>query len=419
MLEKKFFEKISGEAWNSKRLIDNFNFLTQEIGSRFAGTSSEKKAADFIKNEFFNGGLQNIGFQDFSFSGWKEGFSCLKLGEKEFPCIPLPFSPNGEFEGELVFLEEGVKENFEGKNLEGKIVMVTSATPVEYGRWVHRLEKYELAEKYGSKGFIFMNHYPGFLCTTGAARFGEFGSVPAVGISLEDGLNLVRLSKDKKVFLTVQAKKETLTSQNVIGIIHPDKIGEKRPIVIGGHYDTHSISPGASDNAVGICILIEIACILNKHKEYVKNPLVFVAFGSEEIGLIGSKTFLNEKSPGDIKLMINIDGIGTHPEFQFNTQGFSVLKDVLFQAAKELDLFIEFTNYPWPYSDHWPFVEKGIPSFQIRPRKTDRGRGWGHTSADTPDKISLFNLKSNCLVATNFVAYLSGIDGALKDGTTL
>ncbi|WP_026731869.1 M28 family peptidase [Fischerella sp. PCC 9605] len=60
-------------------------------------------------------------------------------------------------------------------------------------------------------------------------------------------------------------------------------------ILVGAHYDTVAISPGADDNATGIAVLLEIARILGSRPTPRTLQLAF--FDKEEVGLLGSQAF--------------------------------------------------------------------------------------------------------------------------------
>lgn len=117
-----------------------------------------------------------------------------------------------------------------------------------------------------------------------------------------------------------------VTTQNVIGYIEgadPDLKHEF--IVLGAHYDhlgmggpsskkpdTVGIHLGADDNASGTAALLEIAERLAANKTELKRSILFIAFGAEEQGLIGSKYFVNNPliPLSAIKLMMNMDMVG-------------------------------------------------------------------------------------------------------------
>ena len=76
-------------------------------------------------------------------------------------------------------------------------------------------------------------------------------------------------------------------SANIIAV----KEGESaRQLVVGAHYDSAAVGEGYLDNATGIGLLLELAARLkNRTTPYT---LVFVAFGAEEEGALGSRYYV-------------------------------------------------------------------------------------------------------------------------------
>ena len=84
-----------------------------------------------------------------------------------------------------------------------------------------------------------------------------------------------------------------------------------RQIVIGAHYDSVRVAPGANDNASGVAVMLELARVLAD-----KNPpfeVVFVAFGSEENGHDGSLHYAKLIKRKEVPIpdgMVNMDMVG-------------------------------------------------------------------------------------------------------------
>lgn len=113
------------------------------------------------------------------------------------------------------------------------------------------------------------------------------------------------------------------------GTAYPDSVS-----IIGGHYDDiltsgdpFSVAPGADDNASGISATMEIARVVKKKNWAPQGAIKFVAFGSEELGLHGSKAYAayalsnNEK----IKMMLNSDMIAYEPSGDKSTWVVNIL----------------------------------------------------------------------------------------------
>jgi len=116
-------------------------------------------------------------------------------------------------------------------------------------------------------------------------------------------------------------------SRNVIGIITgADKDLRNEAILLLAHYDhlgngVHTrgknrgkIHPGANDNASGVAALLEAARAIKERKLKPKRSMIFLATTGEELGLYGSKyyvdhpTFPLEKT----QVAINIDQVGEY-----------------------------------------------------------------------------------------------------------
>ncbi|MGI8556528.1 MAG: M20/M25/M40 family metallo-hydrolase [Pyrinomonadaceae bacterium] len=120
-------------------------------------------------------------------------------------------------------------------------------------------------------------------------------------------------------------KKSDGEGYNVIGVLEgTDAALKNEAIVIGAHYDhlgrggqgslaanSAEIHHGADDNASGVAGLIELARRFSAEKRN-KRTIIFIAFGGEEEGLLGSKFYVNNPVFPLVKTvaMINMDMIG-------------------------------------------------------------------------------------------------------------
>ncbi|MGB3182548.1 MAG: M28 family peptidase [Cyclobacteriaceae bacterium] len=161
-------------------------------------------------------------------------------------------------------------------------------------------------------------------------------------------------------------------ASNVAGMICGENTDSV--VLIGAHYDhlglmgQNTVFPGANDNASGMAMLLELAEHFSRNKPPVN--MVFVAFGSEEAGLIGSRYF-TDKPPLDlsrIKLMLNLDLNGTGEDGITVVNG-KVLPGV-FEKLTELndedDLLPAIKARGEAYnSDHCPFYDRGVPAVFI------------------------------------------------------
>ena len=174
-------------------------------------------------------------------------------------------------------------------------------------------------------------------------------------------------------------KKNKVLTYNIIATLPgtDDKLKDEY-VVIGGHYDSVSnkldkIHNGADDNASGTSMVLELFekfAASNTNKR----TLIFMAFGGEELGLLGSKYFVNNPTIDlqKVQLMVNLDMVG-RLDNEKNLQLGGTLTAVDFD--KKLEPFLNQMENRWQNnlnitelgkgifkrSDHYSFYLKDIP----------------------------------------------------------
>ncbi len=145
--------------------------------------------------------------------------------------------------------------------------------------------------------------------------------------------------------------------------------------VVGGHLDSMSPNPsieapGADDNASGSAGAMEVAEIIAKFP--FADKVRFVLFAGEELGLRGSKAYVNQlKASGEIKNvlgMVNLDMIGfdKNPPISSLWQTKQIYDGFVgnFLAVAKAGGKIKITmSYSVWGSDHVSFINAGAPAF--------------------------------------------------------
>ena len=390
-------KRILGEVYGSTETMENLIVLCDEYNSRWPGSGDDRKACEFMVRKLEEYGLEDPHLESLTLPGWIRGSSKLTVTtpiQKEIPCIALPHCVEGEVESELVFLGDGPIDIYEKRRdeIEGNIVMVTSRTPLGMTRSLHRIEKFNRSILAGAEGFIFMNHYPAYGPPTG----GISPIIPAVGVSHEDGSFLARLLRRKgkiKVRIETRCMNPDVESWNVVADL-PGSGDGKELVVYGAHYDGHDIAQGALDDATGAVCVMEAARVLAKMEEHIKRRFRFILFAAEEIGLFGSRAYV-EQHPDEmenIRFMLNFDSAGRAGRQGFQLHGWPTLEPFFKGVADDLGVDLPIWQRVSPYSDHWPFLLQGIPTAGMGDPEEARmrgGRGFGHTMYDTVDKVEL------------------------------
>ncbi len=165
--------------------------------------------------------------------------------------------------------------------------------------------------------------------------------------------------------------KRNYRTQNVGGVV-PGGVVPDSFLVFTAHYDHLGIMgegvvfPGANDNASGVSMVLNLAA------HYVENPhrysVVFLFFGAEELGLLGSWHFVSQPViPLDrIRFLINLDIVGTGDEgvMVVNGKEFPDAFQLLVQLNEQHGLLPAIrARGSAANSDHYPFYLHGVPCF--------------------------------------------------------
>jgi len=187
-----------------------------------------------------------------------------------------------------------------------------------------------------------------------------------------------------------------LSTQNVIGYL-PGTVYPDSFIVFSAHYDHLGAMgpdvyiPGANDNASGIAMLLNLAHFFAQEDQRLPYSVVFIAFGGEELGLMGSKYFTEHPLfPLDhIRFLINMDMVGT------GSEGITVVNGRVYKKAYQRLIAINEQRHYLPSikargkaanSDHYFFTESGVPAFFIYTRGGIKAY---HDIYDRPETLPL------------------------------
>lgn len=298
---------------------------SDQLEGRRAGTKGEALAADFISNRFKHNGLLTFDgldnyIQPFEINdGLKiEDESYLTINNQTLKLyedyIPLPFSKVGEDKigynsivfyntNDLVVENEGNPHFDLQESLYQKIKVIHIANPQSV-LLLYNTKEVAFAEKFDEKSKKDQLSSFVFYCSNNA-------------------IEKIKKNNETLLSFNVRIVLSKRTGHNIVGHINNNA---EKTIIIGAHYDhlgygedhnslyvgkEKQIHNGADDNASGTAALLLLSKILNQ-KKYNKYNYVFIAFSGEELGLYGSKYFV-EHSPIDLKkinFMINMDMIG-------------------------------------------------------------------------------------------------------------
>jgi len=400
-------KKMLGEIYSSNEPMDNLEVLCDVHGSRAPGTPGDLASVKYMVEKYEEYDV-DAHYDSFTIPGFKRGHAFLEITypiKKEFDVISLPHSIAGEIEATLIDLGAGHVDHYEQRKdeIDGNIVMVSGSKPLGMARNLHRSEKYNRSILAGAKGWIYLNKTPAHGPITG----GITPIIPAIGVSYEDGSFLARLMKREgkvKVRIKTTDKNLDVTTHNVIADI-PGTSGGSEHVLTGSHYDGHDIAQGAYDPASGAIVVMEMARVLNMVKDKIKHGIKFLCFGAEETGLWGSYQYTQdyEDKLGDCRFMLNLDSAGGAGRKGVIFNDVPEMDPMIVKWSEEMNAEMPYMHRVSPYSDHWPFFLKGVPTGSGGDPGASMVTGYGHTKYDTVDKVDRTYVR---LASANYSRFL-------------
>ncbi|WP_114750527.1 M28 family peptidase [Pleomorphovibrio marinus] len=393
------------ESVDSVEAISHFTFLaSDELKGRDAARMEIDIAARYIKEQFRKYGAESVDtLGDFyQYVPFRQS-APPKKGEVTFldhtfthgDDLLVLDGPDIDETLQMVYLGFGLEEDYEGKNVEGKVVVVKVGAPNRFAptdMFASGREKMRLARNKGAAGVLELYNAPStpwglvvnFLNRpqmTLDENPDEEAALPYLWVKDTGGEWVKKIEgKELEVNLAVEGKvNRKIQGRNVVAYIpgtdpelsttyvmlsaHYDHLGVGRPNAEGD-----SIYNGARDNAVGTVALINAA------KYFAKNPpkrsILLCAWTAEEKGLLGSAYF--SKNPmvslKDIIYNLNIDNAGYNDTSVITVIGLGRTSvDTLIKEAVA-EFGIEAIPDPAPEqglydrSDNVNFAREGIPA---------------------------------------------------------
>lgn len=396
---------------NRERLWEHARVLCEEIGPRLSGTPADERTVEYISGHFRRCGIQ-VEVQDFPCPGWNHKATELTLlttsGPESLPAFAQTFTKACDIEAELVGVNTRYQLEF-APDLEGKILLLYGevATDLTADRNPTLLS----AEGRQASALIVMSRSE--TVSTKLIR-DPFLRIPAVAVSHSMGLRLQE-NEGRRVRLRIIARRYDSTGHNVIGRLPGES---KEHIVVVAHYDTAANSPGATDNASGTAVVLEL-CELFASMDKRKLGIDFIAYGAEEYGRHGGNLGGNlgsveyvRRHPVGIKAaraVVEADCIGTlavPPRVQ--VMGWSN-----YQRKEILGVLQQFTRYMVDVRPETeaPRTAFSLPGVSVLAFVNDYGKLPIHTAQDTIDLMNPDELAFSAQVIATVVDHLSsGLD---------
>jgi Iap family predicted aminopeptidase len=373
-----------GVRANQERLWDHLRVLCEQIGPRLSGTAGDERAVDYIAAHMRKCGA-DVEVQDYPCPGWECESAELTLlgagGPEPLPAVAQTFSEGCDVEAELGAV--GSEEELElAPDLDGKMLVL-------HGKIASRLtpDRNPLllaAEERRAAGLIIVS--PNESVPTKLVR-DPFLRVPSVAVAQSVGQALLA-RQGTRLRLRVRARRYDSKSHNVIGRLPGERDGH---VLVAAHYDTAADVPGASDNASGTAVVLELCELFAARRRSL--GIHFIAYGAEEYGrrgfaCLGAAEYVR-RHPADVaqaRGIIELDCVGTAtPPPRVTLMGFGTpqRKDILGVLGQYPRC--EVILRPEAETPHTPFDLTGVP---IAWFVNDYPRVPIHTVQDSIDLLS-------------------------------
>jgi carboxypeptidase Q len=259
----------------------------------------------------------------------------------------------------------------------------------------------------------------GTLFGGGAPRLGDVThNLPQASITAENYNRIYRLAQHNiPVKLSFDIKTEFTTdtdSFNVVAEI-PGATKPAETVLVGGHFDSWHYGTGATDNAAGSAVAMEVMRILKTLNLKMDRTVRLVLWGGEEEGLLGSAAYVKAHfaDPAVMKPTAEHDNFSGYFNIDNGTgrirgvylQGNEMMRPVFetwFAALKDLTpgvISIRDTGG----TDHQSFDRVGLPGFQFIQDPMDYNTRTHHSNMDVYDRIQAADLEQMAVIEAAFV----------------
>lgn len=461
--------KIRTEGLNNSKVMDIAFQLTDVSGPRLTNSPGFFRAANWAKDELIKMGLVNAAVEpwgDFG-TGWEQTRCYIAMTAPYYtPMIAIPRAWTGSTPGKKIISSDVILirakdsaelyQNYSSK-IKDKIVMFYSMdtlhpsftadgarfteedltkmanakpdTIVRRGRrnpqqslarlmnGFYNAEKPALVLSMNGRG----NDGTLFVQNGGSVDKGAENNYAWIMLSSDDYLRVQRLvAAGEKVEMEADVKTKfydkDIKGYNVVAEIPgTDPVLKNEIVMLGGHLDSWQGATGATDNAAGCAVMMEVVRILKTTGLQPKRTIRIALWSGEEQGLHGSRNYVKnhfadpadmvlKPDHGKVSAYYNLDN-GTGKVRGIYLQGNAAAGPIF---SKWLEPFYDLdaktvTIDNTGGTDHQAFDAVGIPGFQFIQDEIEYNTRTHHTNMDTYDHLVPADLKQAATIIASFV----------------
>ena len=404
---------------DTMRMFNDLHFLaSKELAGRYPGSEGDVKARNFIISLLKEQGLEPYFGESFtqefeidlpvqisskSNLTWAGSVYSIKNTGGIYPIF---LSSSGFAKGNLTDVGQGIyapdaqRNDYEWEKAPKKPIYLIDVSMPEGMHPHHKLapyvsvsERVKAAQKHDAQAIILYNSAAEERSPQRFYTKLQSVGIPVVFISDKKFVEKLKSSKKKKLSINVELKPIKTNTTNIGAYLNHNS---EKTLIVGAHYDHlgmggagsryagMAIHFGADDNSSGTVGLMEL---IRHHKKLPENyNYLFMFFGAEEMGLLGSKHFVSTDffKKDETFAMLNLDMIGRlDSSIALSGTGTALEWDSLLEKINCEGIYLKKSPGGRGPSDHASFYGAGIPVLHYF---TGLHNDY-HKPTDTPDKI--------------------------------
>lgn len=449
---------IRREAQEHSQVRAAFRVLTDRFGRRVTGSPTLQQAAEWAQHQLRASGIDRVRLEPWSFGrrGWSNQAVSVRMispQQGSLQCEAVAWTPgtSGPVRAKVYALSlpprptrDELRNYLAARKdmLKGRAILVGPPEPAprrleEAPRLDERELRLRLETRSSASGRLstpvtspdapgrklpwgdLLDEVETYLAEAGAAlrvidaqrpagqiparwsrTWGESASIPSVVMQSPDYSRLWRLVNDSfDVELEADVRNEFHdeggTAYNVIADIpgegSPDEI-----VMLGAHLDSWHVGTGATDNAAGAAIVMDVIRVLARVAGSPRRTIRIALWTGEEQGLLGSRAYVAAHHPSTseaermrLAAYFNLDAgagrvrgalVGGAPAAAARIRdAFAGTEDLGFVGVGETD------GLERQSSDHVPFAERGFTTINLIQDPLHYATRTWHTNLDTED----------------------------------
>ena len=475
-VDASMMQKIRQEGMQNSKVMDIVFNLTDKNGSRLANSEGYMRAANYAKETLSGWGVENARLEawgEFG-KGWDLEKMYLAITAPYYkPLLAWPKTwtagTKGLKKASIIVVDakdSATVENYRGQ-LKGKIIIIDQATPYKQSfkadatrftdeelakmaaatlqptRPVDTAQQRRMREQMSrtggaraltilkemakSEGAIGMltsgaRNHDGTIFSQGGGSYkaSDAENFLDMALGIEDYNTILRLAKsgtEVNMEADVKTKFQTkdLQGYNVIAEIPgTDPILKDEVVMIGAHLDSWQSGTGATDNASGSSVMMEVMRILKTIGAQPKRTIRIGLWNGEEQGLLGSRGYVKKTFMDPLTNLPN----AAHEKFAgyFNIDnGTGKVRGIYLQSNEQCGPIFKAWLAPFNDlgattvtisntggTDHQSFDGAGLPGFQFIQDPMEYDTRTHHSNMDVYEHLSEDDLKQIATVVAAF-----------------